>query len=65
MNLIKARKQLSPTKEKGENSEKVPEKTKISSSRTVKPNMIPKRDGSTANTRLEKNYPILIILETH
>merc|ERR1711892_854211 len=51
LNLIKARKQLSPTKEKGENNEKLPEKTKIISSRTVKPNMIPKRDGSTANTR--------------
>lgn len=51
LNLIKARKQLSPAKEKGENSEKLPEKNKISSSRTVKPNMIPKRDGSTANTR--------------
>lgn len=51
LNLIKARKQLSPAKEKGENNEKLPEKNKISSSRTVKPNMIPKRDGSTANTR--------------
>jgi len=55
LNLIKARKQLSPGKtlqEKSENNEKLPEKDKkISSSRTVKPNMIPKRDGSTANTR--------------
>ena len=51
LNIIKARKQLSPAKEKGENNEKLPEKNKISSSRQVKPNMIPKRDGSTANTR--------------
>ena len=55
LNLIKARKQLSPVKnleEKSENNEKIVEKPKISSTRTVKPNMIPKRDGSTANTRL-------------
>ena len=55
LNLIKARKQLSSVKsleEEKETMRKLMKKSKINLARTVKPNMIPKHDGSTTNSRL-------------
>ena len=53
LNIMKARKQLSPAKsqDKVEQKEKPSDKTRLRSTRATKPNILPKRDGSSNNSR--------------